>query len=312
VQRILNGSAPDVLHAASPFLLGAQGIAAANRLGVPSVAVYQTDVAGFARRNGLGMTSAIAWKFVRWVHDGADLTLVPSAASEYDLRAAGVQRLVRWGRGVDLERYHPNNRSTPAARKLRERLSPDGELVVGYVGRIAPEKQVERLAALRGLRDVHIAIVGDGPALSSVSGAVRGMPVTWLGRLGGADLAAAYAAFDIFAHTGSEETFGQTVQEAHASGLPVVAPRAGGPIDLVEHGVDGLLFPSGDDSAFRAGVGMLVADAGLRLRMGEAGRRAVLGRSWSVICDELVHHYAQVILARAEEIERIGSERAYS
>jgi phosphatidylinositol alpha 1,6-mannosyltransferase len=312
VQRILNAFAPDVLHAASPFLLGAQGIAAANRLGVPSVAVYQTDVAGFARRNGLGMTSAIAWKYVRWAHDGADLTLVPSAASEYDLRTAGVQRLARWGRGVDLERYHPNNRSTPAARKLRERLSPDGELVVGYVGRIAPEKQAERLVALRGQRDVHIAIVGDGPARSSVAAAVRGMPVTWLGRLGGADLAAAYAAFDIFAHTGSEETFGQTVQEAHASGLPVVAPRAGGPIDLVEHGVDGLLFRSGDDSAFRAGVGMLVADAGLRLRMGEAGRRAVLGRSWSVICDELVNHYAQVILARAEEIERIGSERAYS
>jgi phosphatidylinositol alpha 1,6-mannosyltransferase len=312
VQRILNAFAPDVLHAASPFLLGAQGIAAANRLGVPSVAVYQTDVAGFARRNGLGMTSAIAWKYVRWVHDGADLTLVPSAASEYDLRTAGVQRLARWGRGVDLERYHPNNRSTPAARKLRERLSPDGELVVGYVGRIAPEKQVERLAALHGQRDVHIAIVGDGPARSAVAAAVRGMPVTWLGRLGGADLAAAYAAFDIFAHTGSEETFGQTIQEAHASGLPVVAPRAGGPIDLVEHGVDGLLFRSGDDNAFKAGVGMLVADAGLRLRMGEAGRRAVLGRSWSVICDDLVNHYAQLILARAEEIERIGSERAYS
>jgi phosphatidylinositol alpha 1,6-mannosyltransferase len=165
---------------------------------------------------------------------------------------------------------------------------------------------------LRGQRDVHIAIVGDGPARPAVAAALRGMPMTWLGRLGGADLAAAYAAFDIFAHTGSEETFGQTIQEAHASGLPVVAPRAGGPIDLVEHGVDGLLFRSGDDNAFKAGVGMLVADAGLRLRMGEAGRRAVLGRSWSVICAELVRHYAQVILARAEEIERVGSERAYS
>ncbi|GAA2058313.1 glycosyltransferase family 4 protein [Leifsonia soli] len=296
VQRILAGFGPDVLHAASPFFLGAQAIAAANRMGVPSVAIYQTDVAGFARRNGLGVTSAIAWKYVRWVHEGADLTLAPSAASEYDLRTAGVSRIARWGRGVDLVRYHPNKRRTSAAVALRERLSPDGETVVGYVGRIAPEKQVERLRALRGIGGVSLAIVGDGPSRDAVARELRGIPVTWLGRLGGEDLAAAYAAFDVFAHTGSEETFGQTVQEAHASGLPVVAPRAGGPIDLVEHGVDGLLFRPSDDRALRAAVAMLVRDGALRRRMGEAGRRAVLGRSWDVVCGELTRHYERVIL----------------
>ena len=145
VQRILARFAPDVLHAASPFLLGAQGIAAANRLGVPSVAVFQTDVAGYTRRHGVGLASTLAWRFVRWVHDGADLTLVPSSASHADLEGAGIDRLARWGRGVDLVRYHPNNRFAPATRALRERLSPDGEVVIGYVGRIAAEKQVERL-----------------------------------------------------------------------------------------------------------------------------------------------------------------------
>lgn len=317
VQRILARFRPDVLHAASPFFLGAQAIAAANRLGVPSVAVYQTDVAGFARRNGLGLTAAIAWKYVRWVHEGADLTLVPSAASEYDLHAAGVRRLSRWGRGVDLERYHPNNRHLPAAAALRQRLSPDGETVIGYVGRIAPEKQVERLRVLRGLPGVSVAVVGDGPARAAVERQLHGVPTAWLGRLGGAELAAAYAAFDVFVHTGSEETFGQTVQEAHASGLPVVAPRAGGPIDLVEHGVDGLLFPPSDDRALRAAVAMLATDAPLRLRMGEAGRRRVLGRGWDVLCSELIRHYERVILdasgdAGRHGIQPSGGQRAYS
>ncbi|WP_285113932.1 glycosyltransferase family 1 protein [Leifsonia sp. fls2-241-R2A-40a] len=317
VQRILTAFAPDVLHAASPFFLGAQAIAASNRLGVPSVAIYQTDVAGFARRNGLGMTSSIAWKYVRWVHEGADLTLAPSAASEYDLRIAGVTRVARWGRGVDLERYHPNKRRTPAAAALRERLSPDGETVVGYVGRIAPEKQVERLRALRGIGGVSLAIVGDGPSRDAVARELRGIPVTWLGRLGGDDLATAYAAFDVFAHTGSEETFGQTVQEAHASGLPVVAPRAGGPIDLVEHGVDGLLIPPSEDRALRAAVSMLVRDGSLRRRMGEAGRRAVLGRSWEVVCGELMRHYERVILNAVADVDAPGvlpaeGSRAYS
>lgn len=317
VQRILSRFGPDVLHAASPFFLGAQAIAAANRAGVPSLAVYQTDVAGFARRNGLGMTSAIAWKYVRWVHEGADLTLAPSSASEHDLRRAGVRRVSRWGRGVDLVRYHPDNRRTPGAVELRRRLAPAGEAIAGYVGRVAPEKQVERLRALRGIPGLAVAIVGDGPARPAVEHALRGMPVHWLGRLHGEELAAAYAAFDVFVHTGSEETFGQTVQEAHASGLPVVAPRAGGPIDLVEHGVDGFLFPPSEDRALRSAVAALAADAPLRLRMGEAGRRAVLGRGWDVLCAELVRHYERLILsactdARSDVVHHTGRQRAYS
>ena len=299
VQRLIAGFAPDVLHAASPFLLGAQAIAAAGRLGVPSVAIFQTDVAGYARRNHLGAATRFAWRVVRWIHEGADLTLAPSSASIADLEAAGIGRIQRWGRGVDLATYHPRNRLEPTVQRLRQRLAPHGETIIGYVGRIAPEKQVERLAALRGLPGIRLAIVGDGPSLPSVQRALAGMPVTWLGKLTGGELAAAYASFDIFVHTGTEETFGQTVQEAHASGIPVVAPRAGGPIDLVAHGENGYLFAPDDDDDLRDRVESLL-DGGLRSRMGEAGRRAVLSRSWESVCDQLLGHYAAVIGAREE------------
>jgi phosphatidylinositol alpha 1,6-mannosyltransferase len=141
------------------------------------------------------------------------------------------------------------------------------------------------------------------------------MPVTWLGRVGGRELAAAYAAMDVFVHTGTEETFGQTVQEAHASGLPVVAPHAGGPIDLVDHGRDGFLFdpasprddrprPCGGASArSRRAHRPLVASEPMRLRMGEAGRRAVLGRSWATIGDELIGHYDRAVSARHSALQ---------
>jgi phosphatidylinositol alpha 1,6-mannosyltransferase len=293
VARLLADFRPDVLHAASPFLLGAQAITAANRLGVASVAVYQTDVAGFARRNRLGLAANAVWRLLRWVHDGATLTLAPSTSSLADLEAAGIERLARWGRGVDLDRYHPNNRASGLARRYRDFLSPNGEVVVGYIGRIAPEKQVERLRCLRGIPGMRLAVVGDGPAMPSVQRALRPLPVTYLGRLSGDELAAAYAALDVFVHTGEEETFGQTVQEAHASGLPVVAPAAGGPLDLVEYGTDGYLFR--DDYELRTQVRALVGDGALRLRMGEAGRRAVLDRSWAAICGELFAHYEAAI-----------------
>ncbi|MFC4243466.1 glycosyltransferase family 4 protein [Gryllotalpicola reticulitermitis] len=293
VSRLLADFRPDVLHAASPFLLGAQAIAAANRLGVASVAIYQTDVAGYARRNRFALAAAGVWRLLKWVHDGATITLAPSTSSLADLEAAGIERLGRWGRGVDLERYHPRNRISTLSRRYRDFLSPNGEVIVGYIGRVAPEKQVERLRTLRGIPGIRLAIVGDGPALPSVQKALRPLPVTYLGRLSGEELAAAYAALDVFVHTGEEETFGQTVQEAHASGLPVIAPAAGGPLDLVEYGVDGYLFR--DDYELRNQVRALVGDGALRLRMGEAGRRAVLGRSWEAICGELFAYYETAI-----------------
>jgi phosphatidylinositol alpha 1,6-mannosyltransferase len=212
----------------------------------------------------------------------------------------GLTRLGRWGRGVDLEAYHPRNRTTDAATLLRRKLSPAGEVLVGYVGRVAPEKQLEKMAALRGIPGIRIVIVGDGPGMPAIRKALGGMPVSFLGQLRGEALAAAYASFDVFLHTGEEETFGQTVQEAHASGLPVVAPRAGGPIDLVEHGVDGFLYdpaPPGrrKGAELRATVELLARDPALRRRMGEAGRRAVLGRSWETVCDQLIGHYNSVL-----------------
>lgn len=299
VQKLLADFRPDVLHAASPFLLGAQGIAAANRLDIPSVAIFQTDVAGYARRNHLGQATAFAWRYVKWVHEGATRTLVPSSASMRDLLRVGVPRLALWTRGVDLVGFHPNRKNDQDVAALRARLSPNGEVVVGYVGRIAPEKQVERFQALRGLPGIRIALVGDGPSVPAVTRALEGLPVTWLGRLSGAELATAYASFDVFLHAGTEETFGQTLQEAHAAGLPVVAPAAGGPIDLITHGDDGFLFRPDDNRDLRRCVSELVADPGLRGRMGEAGRRRVLSRSWESVCGTLLDFYEQAIDERA-------------
>jgi phosphatidylinositol alpha 1,6-mannosyltransferase len=302
VHKLISDFRPDVVHAAAPFLLGAQAISSANRLGIPSVAIFQTDVAGYARRNRLGPATKLAWRIVRWIHDGAQLTLAPSSTAMADLRAIGLTKLERWGRGVDLAMYHPRKKLTPAAAQLRTQLAPNGEVVVGYVGRVAPEKQVERLRALRGLRGVSVAIVGDGPSVALVKKELAGISVIWLGKLGGEELATAYAAFDVFVHTGTEETFGQTLQEAHSAGLPVVATRAGGPIDLVDHGTNGYLFEADNESQLRAFVEALAIDPELRARMGEAGRRAVLGKSWHGVCAQLVSHYEATIATAATPI----------
>lgn len=300
VDQLLREFNPDVVHAASPFMLGWNALATARRRRIPNVAIFQTDVAGYTERNRLGAMREVTWMLLRTVHSQADLTLAPSTSSIRDLELNRFERVKRWGRGVDLEAYHPNHRLLPAAAELRASLASPDEVVVGYVGRLAPEKQVERLAQLRGIHGIRLAIVGEGPSDESVRAALDGMPVTYLGRRSGRELSLAYAAFDLFVHTGTEETFGQTLQEAHAAGLPVVAPLAGGPIDLVTHGDDGYLFDPaspGDADSMRAYVARLAGDRMLRARMGEAGRRRVLDRSWESICDELLGHYEDVLAA---------------
>ncbi|MFF4591134.1 glycosyltransferase family 4 protein [Streptomyces sp. NPDC001388] len=281
----------DLVHLASPFVLGVRGMAAAAKLGIPAVAVYQTDLAGYARTY-MGAGEATAWRRIRTVHAAADLTLAPSTAARHDLETHGIPRVKLWRRGVDTLRFRPGHRD-PA---LRRELAPNGELIVGYVGRLAPEKQVELLSGVCGLEGVRVVVVGDGPSRAHLAEALPG--AVFLGRRTGDDLARIFASLDVFVHTGPFETFCQTVQEAMASGVPVVAPAAGGPLDLVAHGRTGLLVPPRDATAVREAVAALAADPALRALYGDAGRATVEGRTWAAVGDQLIGHYGDVLAAR--------------
>ncbi len=299
VTAAVAGFDPDVVHAASPFGLGAHALAVARRRGVPSVAVFQTDVAAYAGTSRLSVAAGPVWRWLRTVHDLADLTLAPSSATLGELRRRGFRRTALWGRGVRTDTFHPRHRTDPLGAALREDLLGGRHLLVGFVGRLAPEKRVERLGAVARLPGARAVVVGDGPSRPSVQVALAGTGARFLGRLDGEDLARAYAALDVFVHTGTDETFGQTLQEAMASGVPVVAPASGGPLDVVDHGRTGLLHPPHDLDALAGAVRHLADRPGLRRAMGEAGRRTALTRSWDAVCDQLLDHYAAVAVRRA-------------
>ena len=304
VEALLTQFAPDVVHVASPFLLGATALAAAARLGIATVAVYQTDMPSYLGQHcpgllGRGATNA-AWRWVRRVHELADLTLAPSSAALAELAAHGIPRTAPWARGVDAATFHPHWRTDAGTRALRRTLAPEGEVLVGYVGRLAPEKELHRFAGLAALPGVRVVLVGDGPSRREDSALLdaAGLDSVLLGRREGDDLARAYAALDVFVHTGTRETFGQTLQEAAATALPVVAPARGGPLDLVDHSRTGLLFDPEDPTGLREAVAHLAGDRAKREAMGAAGRRRVEGRSWATLTGELLGHYTAVARAR--------------
>jgi phosphatidylinositol alpha 1,6-mannosyltransferase len=284
----------DVVHLASPVALGAWGTRVARAEHLPTIAVYQTDLPSYARAYRLGRpTEAFAWRWLRDIHNTAGRTLAPSSATAADLDARGMERVWLWGRGVDTERFNPSLRD----ERLRAELAPNGEMIVGYVGRLAIEKRVDLLASVASLPGVRLAVTGGGPLEEELRAA---MPTAaFLGMRHGDDLARIYASLDVFVHTGPFETFGQTIQEAAASGLPVIAPASGGPVDLVDDGETGYLVAPGDPGALATAVRALAGDQALRARLGAAARRRVLGRTWSALTDELIGHYAAVISADA-------------
>ncbi|QTE30092.1 glycosyltransferase family 4 protein [Pengzhenrongella sicca] len=280
---------PDVIHLASPFTLGGPVMRVAATLGIPVVAIYQTDVAGFARRYGFTAASNSAWRHIRSVHERAQVTLAPSPSAAQELARHDIPRVEVWPRGVDTAAFSAAHRDD----RLRARLAPAGEVLVGFVGRLAAEKQVEDLEVLLGLPGVRLVVIGDGAERERL---VRRLPgAHFLGELSGPDLSRAVASLDVVVHPGPYETFCQAAQEAMASGVPVVAVRAGGLRDLVDHSRTGWLYPPGDLAALRAHVVDLAGDQAKRQAMGAAAHAAVRARTWPVVCDRLLLHYERAV-----------------
>jgi len=293
LRSVMQRFRPDVVHIASPATLGYQAVRVAGELGIPTVAIYQTDLVGFAQRYeqkyGVSGGARAMAALTRKIHVHVDRTLAPSTASLTQLDQLGVPRTVLWPRGVDVETFHPSR----VDHDLRRRVAPDGRLIVGYIGRLAAEKELPLLTHLAGDDRYALVIVGGGPEEQRLRGLLPG--AHFLGVLHGEELGAAYASLDVFVHTGRHETFCQSAQEALASGVPVVAPRSGGPVDIVDDGVTGLLYRPGDGEDLRRSVDFLAGDHVLRRTMGRAGRVAVQGRSWQAINDRLVEHYRDVV-----------------
>jgi phosphatidylinositol alpha 1,6-mannosyltransferase len=285
---------PDLVHVVNPFLLGLVGIQAGRSVQVPIVASYHTDLPGYTDRWGVGFSKELFWSYTRWVHNQADLNLCPSHFTLAELKEQGFERLKVWGRGVDNIQYNPDHRS----QIMRDRLTdgnPEQNLLL-YVGRLAVEKRVEWLhPVIANLEHVRLAIVGDGPLRDSLEELFDGTPTVFTGYLAGEDLSAAYASSDIFVFPAANETLGNVVLEAMASGLPVIAPNAGGVTDHVSQGETGILFPAEEQETFIQAVNQLLCDPITARKMGAAGRVYAEANSWSLILDGLLKNYQELL-----------------
>ena len=303
---ILEEFNPDIIYLASPFLLGEQVRKAGIRCGIPVIANYQTDVSGFIDFYGLNTAKTIVEKRLMKIHKGSTLTLAPSTESISFLRSLGIENVRHWGRGVDLEQFNPAWRS----EKLRKYWGADSDtLIIGFVGRLAPEKQVHKLASIGDVgllagKKILQVIVGEGPTRETLE---KSLPkAVFTGHLNGKELSKAVASMDLLITTGENETFCQVIQEAMAAGLAVIAPNAGGPKDLISDGVDGFLYEPGENLDIRKKVLRAIFDREQLEKMSLAAYSKVQGKTWDQVCHQLLSIFSEVIdsehLAREEKV----------
>ncbi len=294
ISQHLDPFKPDLIHVINPFSLGYLGVKYATRRHIPLVASYQTDLPGHANLWGFGLLSKPVEKYLFWLHQQAQLNLAPSKATLQSLKNSGYPNVKMWTRGIDGDRFNPSHYN-PAMREHLSNGNTHAPLLL-YVGRLSREKRVETLRPiLDAIPSASLAIVGDGPQRPELEAQFAGTRTKFTGYLYNQELAQAYASSDIFVFPGANETFGNVVLEAMASGLPVVAPRAGGILDTVQDRETGFLYEPEDSAAMIYAVRRLVDSYCLSRKMGSAARQRAVTFSWEKILDDLVEDYRQII-----------------
>jgi glycosyltransferase involved in cell wall biosynthesis/predicted metal-dependent phosphoesterase TrpH len=294
VEALADG-AYDLVHVTAPGPAGVAATLLGRITGVPLLASYHTELAAYAgMRSGDGGVEAIAHAALGAFYRASGVVLSPSPAADASLVGLGTEaaRIGRWERGVDTDRFDP-------VRADREAYP--GEIKVLYAGRLTREKGVDLLAeSFLRARDadprLHLLLAGGGPEEGELR-ARLGEHATFLGWLGGEELACAYASADAFLFASSTDTYGQVILEAGASGLPVVAVAEGGPAALIENRHTGLLCRPDPDHLAGALL-QLASSPALRHQLGAAAVNAARGRSWERALGQLAAGYRRALEGR--------------
>lgn len=278
---------PDIVHIATEGPLGWAALRAARELGLPVSTEFRTNFHMYCGLYGLGWLQPLITRYLRWFHNTADLTMVPTEGMRRELEALGFERLQAVGRGVDAARFDPRHRSA----ELRAQWGVgERDPVLLCVGRLAAEKNLDVLFdAWRGVKErspaARLVLVGDGPLRAALM--QRCPDAIFAGQRGGEDLARHYASADLFVFPSLSETWGNVVTEALASGLPVIAWNRAAAAQLLRTGENGVRVDCGDLAGFHGAVVQLAEDPDALRRMGAMARACSLGLGWEGIVSEV-------------------------
>jgi glycosyltransferase involved in cell wall biosynthesis len=297
-RRDLEAFAPDMLHISSPDFAARAAVRWARTRGIPVLASVHTRFETYAHYYRLGFLEGPLEGWLRRFYRRCDALVAPSQSTVDVLREQGMNDDISlWERGVDRETFNSSRRDLAWRR---EHGIADGDVAIGFLGRLVMEKGldafVDTLAELRGRGVPHkVLVVGDGPARDWFEERLPGAVFT--GFQQGADLGRAIAAMDVLFNPSVTETFGNVTLEAMACGVPVAAARATGSSCLIADGVNGMLVPPGNTAAFADAIAAYVTNPSLRTTHGRAGEDRSRAYTWDAINRAVADTYLRLIAA---------------
>ncbi len=308
VKKIFKEFQPDVVHAVNPALVGFAGVQYAEKLKLPLVASYHTNVPRYLDYYRLSAFKPLLWWWIRRMHNKADLNLCTSQSVQKDLTGRGFHNVHVWKRGVAVDKFG----SEYYDETMRERLTggKKDKVLLLYVGRLAAEKEIQKIKDVLEESDQFcLALVGDGPYRNELERHFAGTDTVFTGFLHGGELAAAYASADAFIFPSTTETLGLVILEAMASGLPVIAADSGPTREQIEDEVTGLLYDPKDRTSFTTTV-LKTQDS--RLLASISAKALEEGRTmgWNRPAEQLEQLYKDVLHERAREEKNVHRFKA--
>ncbi|HVJ00723.1 MAG TPA: glycosyltransferase family 1 protein [Sphingomonas sp.] len=295
----LKAFAPNIVHVSAPEVLGHRAVSWARDNGVATLASLHTRFETYPRYYNIGFLEPVLVRALTRFYNRVDQVVTPGRSTADILRSWGVTTPIDiWARGVDHARFNPDRRSLEWRRGLG---IADDQFAVGFLGRLVLEKGLDIFAdvctALRERGVPHkVLVIGDGPARGWF--AERVPEAAFAGFQKGDDLGRAVASMDVLFNPSVTETFGNVTLEAMAAGVPVVAARATGAVDLIEDGVNGFLVPPRDVAAYADAIARLITDPALHKSQGAAGHTRARAYEWDAINQVVLDAYLEVLTRR--------------
>ena len=292
--------APDIVHLATPDLLGWNALNWATRRKIPVVTTFHTHFASYLKHYGLGFLESVVWRVFRPFYRRCAEVYVACQSMADELRRNGLDaNFVINPFGVDQLHFSPAKRSDEW--RARHGFRPD-DVVLVFVGRLVWEKGLKVWAeTVRKLEADGVPhktlVVGEGPAGADFRKRVPNAVFT--GRLTGEQLGIAFASADIFFFPSASETFGCVTVEALASGLACVVADATGSRDIVRDQVDGELCPPTDVAAFARALTGFIRDRSRRARCQANAPYRAAKFEWEVVLANMLANFRRVAGGRS-------------